>query len=46
MVEIIRPFFESHLARIEPDDRLVVLARTIQTGDPEAETALEDSAVN
>ena len=46
MAEIIRPFFESHLARIEPDDRLVVLARTIQTRDPGAETALKDSAVN
>jgi hypothetical protein len=46
MVEIIRPFSESHLARIEPDDRLVVLARTIQTRDPGAETALKDSAVN
>ncbi len=46
MVEIIRPFFEPHLARIEPDDRLVVLARTIQTQDPGAETALKDRVVN
>jgi hypothetical protein len=46
MVQIIRPYFEPHLARIEPDDRLVVLARTIQTREPEAETALKDSAVN
>ncbi|WP_315831071.1 hypothetical protein [Bradyrhizobium prioriisuperbiae] len=35
-----------HLARIEPGNRLVVLARTIQAPDPEAETALKDSAVN
>ena len=40
------PFTELHLARIEPDDRLVVLARTIQAPDPETETALKDSAVN
>jgi hypothetical protein len=46
VVEIIRPFSESHLARIEPDDRLVVLARTIQARDPGTETALKDSAVN
>jgi hypothetical protein len=46
MAEIIRPFFESHLTRIEPDDRLVVLARTIQTRDPGAETALKDSVGN
>lgn len=46
MAETIHPFYESHLARIEPDDRLVVLARTIQARDPETETALKDSAVN
>jgi hypothetical protein len=40
------PFNKSHLARIEPDDRLVVLARTIQARDPGTETALKDSAVN
>ena len=34
-------FCQSHLARIEPDDRLVVLARTIQAPDPGAETALK-----
>ena len=38
--------YRSHLARIEPDDRLVVLARTIQALDPSAEAALKDSAVN
>ena len=31
---------------MQPDDRLVVLARTIQARDPETETALKDSAVN
>jgi hypothetical protein len=46
MAEIIHPFYESRLARIEPDDRLVVLARTIQARDPGTETALKDSAVN
>jgi len=46
MAEIIHPFRESHLARIEPDDRLVVLARTIQARESGAETALKDSAVN
>ena len=40
------PSHRSHLARIEPDDRLVVLARTIQAPDPRTETALKDSAVN
>ena len=34
------------LARIEPDDRLVVLARTIQARDSGTETALKDSVVN
>ena len=38
--------YRSHLARIEPDDRLVVLARTIQAPDPRAEAALKDSALN
>jgi len=37
---------ESPLARIEPEDRLLVLARTVQARDPGAETALEDGAVN
>jgi len=46
MAETIHPLHESHLARIEPDDRVVVLARTIQTRDPEAETALKDGALN
>ena len=34
------------MARIETDDRLVVLARTIHVRDPGMETALKDSAVN
>ena len=46
MAETIRPLYQSHLARIEPDDRLVVLARTIHARDPGTETALKDSAVN
>jgi hypothetical protein len=37
---------ESQLARIEPGDRLVVLARTMQAQDPRAETALTDSAIH
>ena len=46
MAESIDPTYDSHLARIEPDDRLVVLARTIQARDSGAEAALKDSAVN
>ena len=46
MPESIHPFDGSDLARIEPDDRLVVLARTIQARDPGAETALKDSAAD
>ena len=46
MAETIHPFSESHLVRIEPDDRLVVLARTIHARDPGAETALKDAALN
>ena len=46
MAESIHPIYDSRLARIEPDDRLVVLARTIQTRAPGAEAELKDSAVN
>ena len=46
MVETIHTFDESQLTRIEPDDRLVVLARTIHARDPGTETALKDSAIN
>ena len=40
------PSHRSHLARIEPGDRLVVLARTIEAPDPESETALKDSTAD
>ena len=46
MAETTHPFRGSPLARIEPDDRLVVLARTIHARDPGTETALKDAAVN
>ena len=47
MARTIHPLSESHLARIEPGDRLVVLARTIHAPrDPGTEAVLKDSAVN
>ena len=46
MTESIYPLDGSHLARIEPDDRLVILARTIQARDPGAEAELKDRVVN
>jgi hypothetical protein len=46
MAKCIHSFYDSRLARIEPDDRLVVLARTIQAGDPATEAELKDGAVN
>jgi hypothetical protein len=46
MAETNHPLNESHLSQIEPDDRLVVLARTIHARGPGTETALKDSAVN
>lgn len=46
MTETAHPFCESDLVRIEPDDRLVVLARTIQAPDPDMETALKDGCLN
>lgn len=46
MTETIDPIFNAPLARIEPDDRLVVLARTIEAPDSGAEAALTDSTVN
>lgn len=46
MVEVAHCPFDSRLARIEPDDRLVVLARTIEARAPEAETVLKESAIN
>ena len=45
MAEIVHPFHDSNLVRVEPDDRLVLLARTIQARDAGTETALKDSAV-
>ena len=36
--------FEQHLARIEPEDRLVVLARTMEAQSPDMESALKDGA--
>ena len=46
MAHTLHPASASQLTRIEPEDRLVVLARTIQVQDPEAESALENSVVN
>ncbi|MCU4179122.1 hypothetical protein [Bosea sp. BH3] len=46
MAESIHPLDGADLARIEPDDRLVVLARTIQARDPGSEAELEDRAVS
>src|SRR5262245_63182926 len=46
VTQTIHPLSDSHLAQIEPGDRLVVLARTIQARDPGTETVLKDSAVN
>src|SRR3984957_11648173 len=42
----IQPFDGSRLARIEPSDRIVILARTIQARVPEAEAELKDRVVN
>ena len=46
MAERIHLLDGSHLARIEPEDRLVVLARTIQVSNPEADAELKDRAAN
>ena len=46
MADRIHPFDELNLARIEPGDRLVILARTIQARAPGAEAELKDRAVN
>lgn len=43
---MIDPLCRSRLAQIEPEDRIVVLARTIQAPNSEAETALKKSAIN
>lgn len=46
MPERIHPAQVPRLARIEPGDRLVVLARTLQAREPGAETALEERAAD
>jgi len=46
MAESTRPVAESRLTQIEPDERLVVLARTMQAQGPGLETAWEDGATN
>ena len=46
MAESTRPLAESHLTQIEPDERLVVLARTMQTQVSGSETAWKDGASN
>jgi len=46
MAESLHPVHAPHLVRMELDDRLVVLARTIDTWDPEMETALKDSVAD
>lgn len=46
MTESNQTFCESGLTRIEPEDRLVVLARTIQARESSAEPVLKDGAVN
>jgi len=46
MAEAVHPHCETDLTRIEPDDRLVMLARTIQLPDPDLETALANGCAN
>lgn len=46
MAQSIHSFDGSQLARIEPEDRLVVLARTIQARDPGTEAELHGRVVN
>jgi hypothetical protein len=46
MPEVSHRSSSSHLAQIEPNDRLVVLARTLQVKSSKAETALGDGALN
>jgi hypothetical protein len=46
MAESTRPRGESHLTQIEPRERLVVLARTMQAQSPVSETAWKDGATN
>jgi hypothetical protein len=46
MASTIHPSSDPDLARVEPDDRLVTLARTLQVRDPETETALKNGAID
>ena len=46
MPEVTHCSLDSHPARIEPDNRLVVLARTIQVSNSEAEATLRDGVMN
>jgi hypothetical protein len=45
LVQIIHPASNSRVARVEPDDRLVVLARTVHAPELAMESALKDSAM-
>ncbi len=46
MLENIHPLDGTPLVKVEPENRIVVLARTIQADDSGAETALKDSTAN
>src|SRR5579871_554253 len=46
MIESIKPSSDPRLIRIEPDDRLVVLARTLQAQDSRTEVELKTGAAN
>lgn len=46
MAETVHPYCETKPVHIEPDDRLVVLARTIQAPAPDVESALKDGCAN
>jgi len=46
MAETIQRPSDLHLIQIEPDDRLVALARIIEVSDPEADATLVDSIKN
>lgn len=46
MAESIRPSHMQRLVRVEPEDRLVVLARTIHAPDAEAEAALREGVAD
>ena len=46
MAESTRPFDESHLTQVKPDERLVVLARTMQAQGSGSETTWKNGATN